>query len=603
MVTTARKLLDLLTGREKIQLGALSIGQVCVGFMEMAGVASIMPFIAVVANPGVIQSNHWLKLVYDFFGFVSPKGFLFSLGVLVFGMLLLTNLLKALMTWFSFTYDNRLASSLARRLLASYLSRPYEFFLTRNTVDMGKNVFNEAKTIVATVLGPSIQLLSGLSGAFFILILLLLVNPSIAVTIAIVLGGSYGAIYLVTARRMGSVTRVQWEANTLKFKLASEALSGIKDLRIRGRAGVFLERFSVQAQRHAHANAVAGIISALPRFALETVAFGGILLIVLLMLGSEQNTSEVLPILALYAFAGYRLLPAIQQIFSTVSTVRYNLPALACVHQDLKGEGTVVDPEHKLAESPNVQPLPFRRNLVLRGLSYGYPGTHEPALKEMNLTIVPNTSIGLVGATGSGKTTTVDLILGLLTPTFGQLLVDDIEITSDNIARWRRNLGYVPQQIFLSDDTITHNIAFGVPEQEIDMAAVIRAARIANLHKFIEKELSDGYDTVIGERGVRLSGGQRQRIGIARAMYDDPAVLIMDEATSALDGVTEEAVMEALHTLSGEKTVIIIAHRLTTVKECHVIYLMEAGHIVSQGTHDELLTSSLWFKAAARTGP
>ena len=603
MVTTARKLLDLLTGREKIQLGALSIGQVCVGFMEMAGVASIMPFIAVVANPGVIQSNHWLKLVYDFFGFVSPKGFLFSLGVLVFGMLLLTNLLKALMTWFSFTYDNRLASSLARRLLASYLSRPYEFFLTRNTVDMGKNVFNEAKTIVATVLGPSIQLLSGLSGAFFILILLLLVNPSIAVTIAIVLGGSYGAIYLVTARRMGSVTRVQWEANTLKFKLASEALSGIKDLRIRGRAGVFLERFSVQAQRHAHANAVAGIISALPRFALETVAFGGILLIVLLMLGSEQNTSEVLPILALYAFAGYRLLPAIQQIFSTVSTVRYNLPALACVHQDLKGEGTVVDPEHKLAESPNMQPLPFRRNLVLRGLSYGYPGTHEPALKEMNLTIVPNTSIGLVGATGSGKTTTVDLILGLLTPTFGQLLVDDIEITSDNIARWRRNLGYVPQHIFLSDDTITHNIAFGVPEQEIDMAAVIRAARIANLHKFIEKELSDGYDTVIGERGVRLSGGQRQRIGIARAMYDDPAVLIMDEATSALDGVTEEAVMEALHMLSGEKTVIIIAHRLTTVKECHVIYLMEAGHIVSQGTHDELLTSSLWFKAAARTGP
>ncbi|MBK8185293.1 MAG: ATP-binding cassette domain-containing protein [Candidatus Competibacteraceae bacterium] len=238
--------------------------------------------------------------------------------------------------------------------------------------------------------------------------------------------------------------------------------------------------------------------------------------------------------------------------------------------------------------------------IFLSAVTYHYPGIHELAIKGLNLAIKPNTSIGLVGSTGSGKTTTVDIILGLLTPTSGQMLVDGIEINSDNLACWQRNLGYVPQHIYLSDDTITRNIAFGVPNQEIDMTAVIRAARIANMHEFIEGELPESYETIIGERGVRLSGGQRQRIGIARALYRDPTVLIMDEATSALDGITEEAVMEALHNLSGKKTVIMIAHRLTTVKDCDVIYLLEEGQIIDQGKFFDLQKSSKWFQAATK---
>jgi len=293
-------------------------------------------------------------------------------------------------------------------------------------------------------------------------------------------------------------------------------------------------------------------------------------------------------------------LPALQQIFSSISTIRYHLPALDALYLDLKEEEIITKSDSYLEKIQNSKPLPFTQEFVLSAVTYHYPGIHELAIKGLNLAIKPNTSIGLVGSTGSGKTTTVDIILGLLTPTSGQMLVDGIEINSCNLACWQRNLGYVPQHIYLSDDTITRNIAFGVPNQEIDMTAVIRAARIANMHEFIEGELPESYETIIGERGVRLSGGQRQRIGIARALYRDPTVLIMDEATSALDGITEEAVMEALHNLSGKKTVIMIAHRLTTVKDCDVIYLLEEGQIIDQGKFFDLQKSSKWFQAATK---
>lgn len=246
------------------------------------------------------------------------------------------------------------------------------------------------------------------------------------------------------------------------------------------------------------------------------------------------------------------------------------------------------------------QALPFENTIELRDIRFYYPETSYPALDGIHLTIQANTTIGFVGTTGSGKTTIVDLILGLLTPASGEFLVDGVPVREENVVLWQHNLGYVPQQIFLSDDTIVRNIAFGVPDREIDMDAVKWAARIANLDAYITSELPEQYETVIGDRGVRLSGGQRQRIGIARALYRDPKVLILDEATSALDGVTEEAVMEALKTLSRKKTILMIAHRLTTVQSCDVIYLLEHGKIVDQGTFPELQRSSEWFHAAAK---
>lgn len=572
-----------------------------VATVEVAGVASIMPFMSVVTNPEVIHTNRWLDAVFRAFEFQSDRAFLTFLGLVVLGLLVIGNLIKAASFWLTLRYHNQLNYVLARRLLARYMARPYSFFLNRNTAELGKNVLEEARNVVVGIVSPATVVTSSSLVTIVILALLVAVDPFIAVAIATILGGVYGTVYLTARRRLTVIGRQQVNANAQKYKAAGEGLSGIKDLKVLGRELTFLGRFSKYAKLHASNNVTAGIISEMPRYALEIVAFGGILLVVLYLLGKGREAANMVPLLALYAFAGYRLMPALQQLFAAFAHLRQGVPALELLHQDLApGFGETSDPEVKLAAASNAIPLPFQRSLELRNVSFWYESTSKPALHRLNLVIEPNTSVGLVGPTGCGKTTTVDLILGLLSPTEGQILADGMEINPDNMARWQQNLGYVPQQIYISDDTIARNIAFGIPDDEIDMEAVRHAACIANLAKFVETELPRGYETEIGERGVRLSGGQRQRIGIARALYRDPAILVMDEATSALDGLTEESVMDAVRTLSRKKTVILIAHRLTTVKDCNMIYLLDHGKIVRQGTFNELRQSSEWFRAAVK---
>ncbi|MFZ1987204.1 MAG: ABC transporter ATP-binding protein [Desulfatitalea sp.] len=577
--------------------------QVAVACIEMAGIASIMPFMAVVANPNMIQTNRWLKQAYEYLKFDTLQSFLFFLGVLLLGLMVLSNLSKALLSWTTLKFDNGLNYKLARKLLSSYLARPYEFFLNRNTAEIGKNVLAEVRTVIAGVLGAGMSVMSNVLICLFILALIMVVDAIIAITIIVILGGCYGLIYALVRTKLNRIGREQVESNRQKYKAAGEVLGGIKDLKILGRELVFLEKFAAHALRHSKNNITAGVIAQLPKYALEVIAFGGILLMVLSFLGDKQEAGHMIPLLALYAFAGYRLLPALQLMFSGVTTVRFNLASLELLHRDLTEIGSKAEPEQYLKRSGCVEPMPFTRELELRNITFTYSGAPKPSVQGLSLKIPVNTTVGFVGATGSGKTTTVDIVLGLLAPSAGQLVADGRPVHGeDNLAGWQRNLGYVPQAIFLSDDSVARNIAFGVPEHEINMEGVVRAARIAHLSDFIEKELPEQYNTVIGERGVRLSGGQRQRIGIARALYRDPSVLILDEATSALDGVTEEAVMVSIRDLSQKKTIIIIAHRLTTVKECDIIYIMDRGKIVGQGTYSELQKSSDWFREAARTG-
>lgn len=579
-------------------LGAL----VGMAFFEMAGIASVMPFMAVVSKPEMVQTNKWLNWGYEKFAFSNTLDYLYFLGVLVLAFLVIGNLFKAYTAWLALRFDNQLYYALARRLLAQYLARPYSFFLNRNTADMGKNVLTEVRTVIGGVLSSGVQVLRNSLVSLSILALLVAVDPLVSMVVALMLGGAYAAIFLFARRKLSRISKEQVHANFMKFKTADEALSGIKDLKILRREWMFLEKFAVHARRHSLNNVTAGTISQIPRYALEILAFGGILMVILYFLGGDQDSGKMVPLLALYAFAGYRLLPAIQLIFSSFTSVQVNLAALDVLHRDLVSEWEGGDPETMLNGTRDLDPLPFSGSLEIKNVSFFYSGTQEAAVKGLNLTVPHNSTIGLVGSTGSGKTTTVDLILGLLEPTSGSLVVDRVEITPENLPCWQCNLGYVPQQIYLCDDTIARNIAFGIPDEEIELAAVVRAAKIANIHDFISSKLPEGYETVIGERGVRLSGGQRQRIGIARALYRDPKVLIMDEATSALDGITEEAVMEALRALSGKKTIIMIAHRLTTVKDCETIYLMEHGGLAYQGTYQNLMESSSWFREATRFG-
>jgi ABC-type multidrug transport system fused ATPase/permease subunit len=340
-------------------------------------------------------------------------------------------------------------------------------------------------------------------------------------------------------------------------------------------------------------------MSSLPKFALETLAYGGVLLIVLYFLRFSGEIEDVLPILSLYVFAGYRLMPSLNEIFTTAILMRFNQEPLRHLHEDLMDLGARPDqPTVWKGKETDHTPLPLRKELALKNISFTYPNTEAPSIDSVDLRIFPHQIVGFVGETGAGKTTLVDIILGLLEPTAGVLEVDGEAIHGDRVDRWQRSCGYIPQVIFLTDDTIRANIAFGIPKSLVDEDAVGRAARVARIDVFIAT-LPKGYDTEVGERGVRLSGGQRQRIGIARALYHDPAVLVMDEATSSLDGATEAGVMEMIHHLGKLKTLVVIAHRLSTVRACDVIYLLHDGRIIASGTYSELALSNTYFRSMA----
>lgn len=599
-----RMLFDLLDRRDRRRFYYLLLVLIMVAAIEMAGIASIMPFMAVVTNPGVIHSNHWLSSIFQGLRFESDQNFLIFLGFSVLALLVGGNLIKAFSTWLTLRYHNELNYLLARRLLARYMSRPYAFFLNRNTSELGKNVLSEVRNVIIGVLSPATIIVSSTLVTIAILTLLIIVDPLIAAAIATVLGGAYTIVYLLVRQKLVVIGREQIKANAEKYKAAAEGLGGIKDLKILGRELTFLNRFSVYAKIHERNNVMAGLMSQIPRYALEIIAFGGILVVVLYLISKGREATNMVPLLALYAFAGYRLMPALQQLFGAFSLLRQSAPSLELLHNDFavtdNGDNEEIDPELQLtASSSHGICLPFEKKLVLRNISFQYEGATESALNNLNIVIEQNTSVGLVGPSGCGKTTTVDLILGLLKPSKGELLVDNVVLDRKNLSCWQQNLGYVPQQIYISDDTIARNIAFGVPNEEVDMQAVYHAASLANLKDFVEKELPDGFETEIGERGIRLSGGQRQRIGIARALYRDPAVLVMDEATSALDGITEENVMDAVRNLSRKKTIILIAHRLTTVKDCDSIYLLDHGSVVAYGSYEQLKRESKWFRMAA----
>jgi ABC-type multidrug transport system fused ATPase/permease subunit len=483
-------------------------------------------------------------------------------------------------------------------MFAIYLNHPYVFFLNRNSSELVQNTLFEMGRTVNNVLIPLLTILARSTIAFSILILLFSVNPTLALVSGTILGGAYGLVYLGVRKTLARSGQDISLANARRTQIAYETFGGIKDIKILGREKNFFDLFRKPVERYALLQSHTQMISLLPRYALETMAFGGIIGIVLYLLSTGQNLSATLPLISLYALAGYRLMPALQQIFANWSIVRFNISAVDRIARDIdtlpgasKNQPTV--------PPPSVRKLPLTRAIELDGVTFHYPGREEPVLDKVSLVIPANTSIGLVGSTGSGKTTTLDILLGLLEPTGGYLRVDGQVIDRKNVRQWQAAIGYVPQQIMLLDDTVLKNIAFGIPDGEIDQEKVVEAAKLAHLHDFVTSDLPQGYDTPIGERGVRLSGGQRQRIGIARALYHEPAVLVLDEATSALDNITENVIMEALNTLSRNKTVIMVAHRLTTVRECDTIVVLDRGRVADSGTYSSLLERNDFFRMLA----
>jgi len=583
MLDIIRKISALLSKRERRQLYLLAIAILGIGLLQMTSLVSIMPFLSVASNPSTIESNTALRWTYEFFGFTSTNQFLFVLGLVVLAMLLISNASIATVTWLRLRYVWMRNYTLSRRLLHSYLHRPYSFFLGRNSADLSKNILSEIQQVIAGLLMPGLQVLASVIIALLIVAMLLVIDPLLAVLIAAATGGIYGAVYMLSKGYLAQIGKKYVLANEARYQSATEVLRGIKEVKLLGKEDVFLKQYAASSERLAVYQANSGAIASIPRYALEVITFGTILSATLYLLITRGTLQEAIPVLGLYVFAGYRLMPAFSQIFSGVTAVRFNTAALNNLYDELvSANDAPTTGENSTHKQHREDRLLLKQTLELHEATFYYPGTSKPALERVSLTIDANTTIGLVGKTGSGKTTTVDILLGLLVPQTGTLLVDKVDIYNGWMRAWQNNLGYVPQFIYLSDDTVAGNIAFGVPKENIDNEAVQRAASIAHIHDFIETELPQNYDTYVGEQGVRLSGGERQRIGIARALYHNPGVLVLDEATSSLDNQTERSVMDAIYGLSHQKTIIIISHRSTTVEACDRIYFFEGGQIVER---------------------
>ncbi len=592
-----KKVLKLLTSRERKRLSLL-LGVIIVSsIIEVAGIASILPFLSLIANPDLIQDNRYLNFLYTSLNFQSTNRYLIFIGVLVLVILIISNLLIFLTRWGEARFSWMRSHFISRRLLSRYLYQPYKFFLNQNTSILGKNILSESQVVAKGVIMPLLEIFSRGIVAIFIFIMLIIVEPLLALSLIFVLGGAYVFTYRLTKQRLVIKGEKRYQTNTERFKAINEAFGDVKQVKLMGYENFFIKSYSKPSIENAKHTATAQIIGQIPKYIIEIIAFSGIIVVVLYLLAIDRSFEKFLPLMGLYAFSVYRLLPALQAIFAEIAAIRFNTKGLNALYEDMYSFGDRVD--IGVPDKTKMNLLPFKKELELKNITFSYSESNKPVIRDLNIKIDVNTSVAFAGATGAGKTTIANIILGLLRPDSGRIVIDGIEITDENLVSWQRNLGYIPQDIYLQDDTVIRNITFGIPDNKIDMDSVIRSAKIANIHDFIMEQLPDQYDTVVGERGARLSGGQRQRIGIARALYHDPGVLVLDEATSALDGATEKEVFKAIENIAKTKTLIIIAHRLTTIQGCDVIYVMEKGSIVGRGKYDELIKSNKSFKKIA----
>jgi ABC-type multidrug transport system fused ATPase/permease subunit len=580
---------------DRVKVLVLFIGMLFLGFTEMAGVASIVPFMSMVTDNSIIFSNQYLNYIYVSLEFENIDDFLFFSGIVVLCFMSLANFFTIYMNWkiqsFVFMQEYRLAL----RMLSKYLTQKYVFFLGRNSSDLNKNILTEIGRAMSGVIYPILQVISKSIIVFALLLLLILADPGLAVSIFLSLGLIYFSLFYLVRKMLHKIGNTVADSISKRYKILSEIFSSIKILKLKGGENEFIGNYSGPSKKYAKFSAISTVISHAPRYLLEVVAFGGIMVIVIYLISKGESNSYVISYMALYAFAGYRLLPALQAIYANLTLIYYNFAALEAISVDLKLEEK---PIVKPSDVKTLRPI-LKSNIALSNVNFSYPNTNKELLKNINLKIIKGTSVAFVGETGAGKSTLIDIILGLHIPDKGKLLLNDLPMDEELYSSWRSSIGYVPQDIYLSDDTILNNIAFMRPENQVSYADVIESAKIANIHEFIN-DLPEKYETKVGERGVRLSGGQKQRIGIARALYNKPEVLVLDEATSAMDTVTEENVMKAIENQKDKKTIIMIAHRITTIQNCDVIYMLDNGVISDSGDYEELSQKNNNFQKMAK---
>lgn len=578
-----KKISYVLDKRQKRNLCILLVIILVGAFVELLGVSAILPIINVALEPETIDTTWYLSLIRNIMGFTDARQMLVFLAGVLIVIYVVKNVYITMMysLQYRFIFNNQ--KRLAVKMMDCYMRQNYLFHVSKNVAELQRNVTNDVNGFFTVVLN-ALQFLAEFSVCAFLSIFLL--QEDVITTLAVaglilIFGVLFTFVFKKVLVQKGEKNR---ELNVQTTKWILQSFSGIKEIKVANSEEFFIHNYDKNYSQFAVLQRQQSMLKFIPRPIMESVCICGLLLAVIIKLQfAGADVKSFIPTLSVFAIAAFRMLPSFNRITGNLGSMMFDKPAIDSVYHDLLEIEELM--KQRQVEEKNSEKIVLGENLSMVKVSFHYPESEKWILKDADLVIRKNSSVALIGASGAGKTTAVDLILGLLDPQSGKITVDGTDIKT-HIESWHQSIGYIPQTIYLMDDTIRANIAFGVPEKEIDEKLLEQAVKEAQLDQFVHS-LPEGLDTVIGDRGVRLSGGQRQRIGIARALYRDPQVLILDEATSALDNETEKEVMQAIDDLHGQRTMIVIAHRLTTIKNCDAIYEVADGTITKK-THQEI---------------
>jgi ATP-binding cassette subfamily C protein len=598
MFDLIKKLKTILPPKDKFKIIILIILMILAGFLEVVSIALLSGFVAGVADPNLILNNEYISSILSFLNINSDRQILIFGTISLILVFLIKNIYLITYKYFQARFIYNRYRSISTRLFKIYMNVPFSFHLNRNSASLIRNVSTESKMIATNVMLPILQIATEFIMALSIIILLLSVQPIITIFILIALGMVSYFFLKGTKKTMKKHGQKALNEREKIIKTVNEGIGGFKEVTLNNRKPWFITRFEDSMLNLSKAEIFQQTTKQSVSPIIETIAIAGMLLIAFILLKQGHSLAMLSSILALFALSIRRLLPAVNNIVAQYSSLRYNAYSVDPIYQDLvdleKYENMNDKAEDKEKNKEEYKKTTLKEGIEVKNLNFKYQKEQDLILKDINLNIKQGQAIALVGSTGSGKTTLADLILGLLKPSSGKIEVDGKDIYTD-ISAWQENIGYIPQFIYLSDDSIKNNIAFGLEEDEIDNNKLQKAIKASQLTEFIS-QLPEKENTKIGERGIRLSGGQRQRIGIARALYDNPEILVMDEATSSLDNITEKYIVQAIEQLKRDRTIIIIAHRLSTVKNCDQLYILKQGEIIEQGTYDELILKNKEFK-------
>ena len=598
MFKSVLNLFKLLTLKQRKRLYVLQIFVVLAAIFEIVGIASIAPFMLLVSDTSVIEESSFFANLYEFSGSSEINDFVILVGTLVLVLLALSSAISMYTIARLSNFAAITGAEISERLFKHYFNQNWLYFTKNSSPQLVKKISQESQRMTSQVLLPLVQINAKVVSMFSIVIALFIYKPVIALVGTI----TFSVVYLLLFKVVrGALQRNGVNISNMladRFRIMSDVFGGAKDLILTGRKDYYTEEFSKSGVRLARSMSLNTILGQLPRYAIELVAFGIVVSLVIFLFSShDQNLAKIVPELAMYALAGLKLLPAAQNIYSSATQIKGNIYSFESIQSDLVD--SMNQNEKRIAEQQSSdKEFEYTKGIELIDIKFAYPDREENILDGVNMLISNNSIVGLVGASGGGKSTLVDVLMGLVEPDSGKIVIDGNVVKYSQMRGWKDLIGYVPQTIFLSEGSISENVALGINPDNIDLAKVDSALRSAHLYEYVNS-LPEGRKTCVGERGVQLSGGQRQRLGIARALYHDPLVLVFDEATSALDGITEKVIMDAINSFHGKKTIVIIAHRLKTVKACDKIYYLERGVIVEQGTYSELLSNNVKFREMA----